>query len=502
MKLFDLFRRPVRGKSSNTVKRTAGSRKGTLSNWTVQKLSRFSESAERTTIGDRAQDIVANDPHAASVIDSMAVNIVGTGINPQSNPATKMLGWTDDQANDFREQCENAWAVWCRQADASGRLPFWAIQHLSIQSLLVRGEFVRIPVMLDEPGRDFSLAMQCVDPARLSTPSDKMSDKAIREGIRFGARGNPAAYMIANPATGTEYWNHLTSKNYATIPAHVGHRPGLFHVFVQKEEEQIRGVSILAPAMKFFRDLSDYLDFELVGSIVAASFPVWIETTDAFGDADNKLATGQDTTSTRYEEIEPGRVFYGDANQKPHVLDAKRPSNTFEAFVERILRAVGASVGMPYEVISKDFSKTNYSSARAALLEAWRVFNFYQKWLVDCFCQPVWEMVLEEAWLRDMITLPPGSPDWYAARFALTRAQWIPPKKGHVDPVKEIKAAIEAKEHNIQTLASITAEFGGDWESNLNQRAREKALEKEKGIEPVAAQAAPAPDPEKKEEDD
>ena len=61
---------------------------------------------------------------------------------------------------------------------------------------------------------------------------------------------------------------------------------------------------------------------------------------------------------------------------------------------------------MPYEIVARDVSKTNYSSARAALLEAWRIFGFYQKWLVDSFCQKVWEMVLEEAWLRGMITLP------------------------------------------------------------------------------------------------
>jgi capsid protein len=51
-----------------------------------------------------------------------------------------------------------------------------------------------------------------------------------------------------------------------------------------------------------------------------------------------------------------------------------------------------------------------------------------------------------------------------------------------VDPVKEITAAILAKDNNIQTLAQIAAENGGDWETIIDQRAREAAREKEKGL--------------------
>jgi capsid protein len=51
-----------------------------------------------------------------------------------------------------------------------------------------------------------------------------------------------------------------------------------------------------------------------------------------------------------------------------------------------------------------------------------------------------------------------------------------------VDPVKEITAAILAKNNNLMTLAQLAAENGGDWETTLDQRGREVAREKEKGI--------------------
>ena len=66
-------------------------------------------------------------------------------------------------------------------------------------------------------------------------------------------------------------------------------------------------------------------------------------------------------------------------------------------FVETVLRHIGTAVGLPYEPLLKDFSKTNYSSARAALLEAWRFFRGRRHWLATNWASPVYELWLEEA---------------------------------------------------------------------------------------------------------
>ena len=468
---------------ADSVARTAGSVKGSLGNWYVKKLSRFTESRERQTITDRACDIVGSDPHAASAADSLTVNIVGTGLMPQSQPSAKLLGWTDEQTDLFQTQAEAAFTLWANEADARNRLPFWALQVLTCYNLLIKGEFFRQPVMIDEPGRNFYLAVQSVDASRIFTPSDLRNAIDVRDGIALGKRGEPVGYWVSAPSPETGRLA-TSSKEISWIPAMTGHRPGMLHGLIVKDDDQYRGVSVLAPAMKFFRDLSDYLDFELVGAIVAASFPVFIETTAP------EIAPGGfgnvSTSKIRVQEVAPGQIMYGNAGERPHVLNPNRPGDSFAPFVERLLRAVGASVGLPYEIIAKDFSKTNYSSARAALLEAWRVYSFYQKWLVFSFCQPLWEMVIEEAWLRGMIEIPKGSPDFYQARHLYTGAMWIPPRKGHVDPVKEMNANILGLENNILTLAQIIAEQGGDWETTLEQRARERRVQEKLMPEPVA----------------
>lgn len=98
---------------------------------------------------------------------------------------------------------------------------------------------------------------------------------------------------------------------------------------------------------------------------------------------------------------------------------------------------------------------------------------------MDLYCRPVWEMVIEEAFLRGYIEIPMSTDDFSRHFPALTRTRCIPPKRGHVDPTKEMTANIKGLENGILTLADIVTEDGGDWEAVLEQRAREKEKQAE-----------------------
>ncbi len=471
--------------NTGPVSRQGGKKTGTLVNWIVNKLSRFGEQQERESVTDRAQDLTANNPHATSCIDSMAVNVVGTGLTPQSRPKAKKLGITEQQSRDFAEQAEWIYQKWSKHADIQGRLTFPDMQFLASYSMLMNGEYLFLPTMRSgKPGPNESavrLALQGLSPLRMTTPSDKFNDFRIRDGVELNKVGTPTGYWIATPQN-EKLTPYLKASDFTRYPAWIGHRPGVLHSFFNaaKEPERVRGVSVLAPAMKFFKDLTDYLDFELVGNIVASSFPVFIEKSDPMGYVENNVESDGD--ENYHEEYEPGSVHYGNPGEKPHILKSDRPSNTFDGFVETILRSIGASVGLPYEVVAKDFSKTNYSSARAALLEAWRVYLVHRTWLVRHFCQPVWEMVMEEAYLRGELQLPQGGPGFYDAMAEYCNAEWIGPARGHVDPQKEMMANVKGLDNNILTLSDIVAEHGKDWESQLEQRGREVEKQKDQNL--------------------
>ena len=62
-------------------------------------------------------------------------------------------------------------------------------------------------------------------------------------------------------------------------------------------------------------------------------------------------------------------------------------------------------------------------------------------------------------------------------------AEWYGSAQGQLDPIKEVRASVMKIESNMSTLAKETMEMtGGDYESNLKQRAKEKEMEKKYGL--------------------
>lgn len=476
-----------------TVSRAASGNLGTMSNWAPRRLSWQEEASQREKVVLRSTDIAVNDAHGASIVDSICLNSVGTGLWPRSTPNFERLGITEEQASEVAETMEWEFEQFAREADARGVTDIYGIQAQNVWSLLVKGEFVNLPLMLTDPsnpalpapGRRYALAVQVVDPARLRTPGVYSSNPNIRDGVRLGMAGEALSYFLANPENG---WigPGLDLSQFNEYPKSRGHRPVVLHKFVPKEPEQGRGIPIFSPVMKLFRDKNDYLDFELVAAIVAANYPVWIEKASPY-DAGalpgvqpaRSFAAGQYPSPTGqptyYHELRPGQTHYGNPGEKVTFPNPSRPSGNLPAFLETVLRAIGAGGGgLPYEVTSKDFSKTNYSSAIAALGEAWRVYGFNQDFLIKMFCQIIWEMFWEEAYLRKRVILPAGAPGFYEAKAEWCAAAWTVPERTILDPVKEIVAHIMGKQNNVTTDADFCARRGKDQEDVYKQRARER----------------------------
>lgn len=523
--MVDHLGRPLSLDRSPTPSRDSGAMRGTVSNWRPRRVrTQAGEDSERSLTQDRAADLYANDFSARSAVDSISTNAVGTGLVPQPRIPYKLLRISEDEAVDFKEQQSWLWSEWCAQAHASGSMHFEDIQLSGIKSALRMGELTHLPVM-DEPspdnGRSFSLAIQPLSPKRLRTPADKSTDPSIRDGVHITGYGRPLGYWIAAPkpsGTWTAPTASLSSADFRYIPARIGHRPGFFHLYRQDEEEQTRGVSSLSTGVKLFRNMGDAIDHELLAQVLAASFPVFIgleggrsglppEVLEQYN-----LARPEDPAGKRYyQEYDAGTMLYGNEGEKPTILESKRPSQNFMGFVELILRAVGASLGIPYEVLFKDFSKTNYSSARAALNEAWKIFNLYRDWFARLYCQPIWNMVMEEAYLRGRLTLPPSaSKGFYEARFLWCNVYWYGPSRGYVDPVKEIQANLLAISNRLMTRTEHWAQNGGDFYEGMEdieaEERRMAAMPKATPVTGISKKAeksdAPDDDAEDNEERD
>lgn len=459
----------------------SGAYRGTISNWRpTTTLTAHDEFRERELTQRRAADLFANDWAARSGLRSIADNAVGTGLIPKSTIPHEILGISREDAARIGQLMEWAFADWTPYAHASGLCHFEDLQYLGLLSVLRLGEMLHLPVMLPDAGRPFSLAIQNISPSRLQTPADMQLQPRIRDGVELTSTGSPCAYWIACPPATLALpmpGEGLFSTDFQRRPAQIGHRPNIFHLFRYEEDEQVRGVSSLACGMKLYRNLNDCLDSELFAQVIAASFPVFIELEGGASQLPEavreSMGYGPYGETERIQEVEAGTITYGAPGERPHVLESNRPSSNFAAFEVTIKRAMAAALGIPYESLSKDFSKTNYSSMRAALNESWKLYGFYRKWFARLYTQPIWEMVIDEAYLRnylglrDAISSAGAKKDFFEGRQYWTSASWIGPARGFIDPVKEIQATILALQNRLATYGEAWAERGGDFDDAL-----------------------------------
>lgn len=459
------------------VRRVAASHGGTLGNWSPYRVSPHQEPLDRETMQTRSEDIVANDGHATSVRDTIIINAIGTGLTPQSAIDHEALGITEDQARGIEKAQERAFRLWQREAHVGRAMHFQDCQQLSVGCVVTFGEYAWVGRMLDEAtrlrkGRRFSFALQDIHPIRLKTPTDRALDPQVRDGILLDEDGEAQGYWFTN----SDSMGALTE--YQFVPARQGHRQLVFHACRHREPEQVRGIPLLAPVIKLFRDKYDFLDYEIIAQIITASFPIAIESENPkdHGVPQGTGGAGAGTDKRWYQGVNPGQILYPNPGERVNAIQSNRPGNNFDSFFKLILKTLGAVAGIPYNQILKDFSDTNYSSARAALLEAWRVYQDYRAWLVRQFCQPVREHVLEEAWLRGMWSIPEGAPGFYQHMDLYTACRWTPPPRGYVDPYKEIQSQVRGLESGLYTWSDLLAEQGMDWEEAFQQQAREHRL--------------------------
>jgi len=445
------------------------------SDWVFGKSEATASSLERNTMRERSRDLNRNDPVASGATDTMALNIVGQGLQPQSRMRAEYLNISEEEAKDLRRRAELIWHEWKPAADAADRLDFDEIQFLALRKIVEDGEIIALPVMVADKWRAIKRCVELIEADRLDTTNAKRGPGATDSAIEVGERGQPLKYWIRkadHKGTGTVASVGIAARDSKG-------RPKVLHVFPAKRPGQLRGVPWFAPVMTYFKDLADTVEAEVVAARVSACLAVFVTIEDPSYGAYGRSDDTETSTSNRLQTLEPGMVDYLKPGESINQVDPKRPGDTFAPFVEMVLRMIGVSLNLPYELLVKDFSKTNYSSARAALLEGRRMFMTWRGWLARKFCQPIWELVLEEAFLRGHF----DAPDFYRYRAEYCRATWLGGGWGWVDPVKEVDAARKAIDYGLSTLADEAAAQGKDWEEVLKQRKREEDKIGELGLQ-------------------
>lgn len=459
------------------------------------------------TLRQRSRMLYMSSPIAASAINTNRTKVVGTGLTLKTAIDRDVLGLTPETAKKWQSQTEAEFRLWAenrRNCDALGMNNFYGLQQLALKSWLMSGDVFALIKRAQQATKlnPYTLRLHLVEADRVSTPDtcgDVMNRWAnitegkntnngnkIYDGVEVDGSGLAVAYWVRNTYPREISQEQTKWQRIEAVGRQTG-LPNILHIMDSERPDQYRGVPYLAPVIEMLLQLRRYTESELMAALVQSFFTAWIVTdTDKTAIPTNEVGGGDiagvpvenpDTDNISHSDNEyemgPGQVYHLGPDEDIKFGSPNVPTAGFDTFVKTMCKMVGSGLEQPYEVLLKEFN-SNYSASRGALLEAWEAYKMRRVWLVDGFCQPVYELWLAEAVARGRIKAP-GFFDDPLLRAAWCGARWIGPVQGTLDPKKEVEAAILQVHHGFRTHEQVARELGGgDWEEIAYPRSLQK----------------------------
>ncbi|PQQ22357.1 phage portal protein [Photorhabdus hindustanensis] len=485
-----------------------------LANWQPALWSPDNEiNIYRDRIVSRVRDLARNDGWASGAITRVLDNAIGANFRPIIKPDYRMLAlMTGNQkfdatwADEYGKVVEAHWRSWAndpgRYCDVERKQTVSQMLRLAFRHKLLDGDALAVLQYRTDrlgPGRGrYATTIQIVDPDRLSNPQQNFDMPHIRGGVEIDDDGAPTFYHIREAHIG-DWWSGAKTMTWERVPRETAWgRPHVVHDFDHERGAQHRGNGILTPVVQRLKMLIKYDQSELEAAILNAIFGAYIESPYDPALVEAALGESEDENLGAYQQ---GRVeFHNDRRlslqngarlpilypgEQINTVNAARPHSNFEGFESAALRNIAAATGLSTQQVTQDWSDVNYSSARSAMLEAWKTLTRRRADFSIGFAQPILTAFIEEIHDIEDLPLPTGAPDFLEARAAYCRAQWMGPGRGWVDPVAEKKGAILGMDAGLSTLEMEAAENAGeDWEEMLDQRKRELDAFKERGLTP------------------
>jgi len=417
----------------------------------------------RRKLRSRVRYEVGNNSYAAGMASTWAHDLIGTGPRLQ-------LDLGPDVDADLCRKVELAVYDWSVEVDLAKKLRIAKIAKISdgevfgIKTNNSRLDGVQLDLRLVE-------ADQCA--AQDGFPTERDVD-----GVVYDENGVPSRYWILKRHPGSSYAGYNSEGRWVDAK-------DVYHWFHATRPGQHRGIPELTPAIELFALMRRFTLATVTAAEVAADFAAILKST----------MSPDQVGAAHIADWETMPVVRGMMTAIPDGYDitqmrSEHPVSTHDQFVRRLLNECARAVDMPYIVAAMDSSMANYSSMRGDYLVYRKRISVERNDVERVFLDPLFKAWLDEAALVPGL-IPDGLPP-----VAEWNWSWSWDGFDHVDPLKEAEAEAAQIAANTATLSEICQRRNKDWRQVLRQRAVEKSLERELGIEPVAKPSAPAaPEP-------
>lgn len=463
----------------------------------------------------RSRALIRDSAYAKRAKTIVVNNIIGAGMGLQGNVRTKD-GKLLKAVNDG---IEAAWHDWCR-ADAchtGGAVHFGDFERLAMGEVFEAGE-VFIRLHLTRFGSSaVPLALELIEAERLADdfarPVSASGDNEVRMGIEVDRFGRAVAYWFRERHPGELRYSIGQTDNLLRVPA-----DQVKHLRIVERWPQTRGAPWLHTTMRRLNDMDGYSEAEIIAARASANYMGFIVDPNGSTAPVDEMAEGEAGIAQPTMTLEPGLVRQLAPGEDIKFHDPNRPNSALEPFLRYMLREVAAGTGVSYASLSADYSQSNYSSSRLALLDDRDLWRVYQQWWIRTFREPLHRVWLRQAVYGSAIEGQASEIDGLTVEAYLRRPRYYeavrfkPRGWNWVDPTKEVEAFKEAVRCGFTTVGDVISQTGNglDLEDVLEARASELELMEEYDLvfdtDPAKVEAkgaaAPAPEPNPEKPDD
>lgn len=457
----------------------------------------------------RSQDIAQNDGLIGGAVSMHRDSIVGSCYRLNAQPDWRFIGSTKEWAEEFQQVVESRFNLIAESEscwlDAARRETLTGLTRLVVAGFVTTGEGLATAEWIKESVRPYSTAVQLVSPARLCNENGNADNRNLRRGVALSDRGRPVGYWFRQGYP-SEIWD---SKGYEwkyVLAEKPWGRKQVIHIVERNQIDQTRGIADMVAALKHMKMTKMFSEMTLQNAVINASYAAAIES-EMPRDALFSMMGGNQADPARTLEATIGsymsslqKYLEGSNSIKiggakiPHLFPGTKlnmmpmgtPGGIGTGFEESLLRKIAAILGLSYEEFARDFTKTNYSSARASMGITWRGMQARKKVVADRFATNVYSLQLEEMINAGDVPMPPGKGRgiFYLPlmKEAFTKCSWIGASRGQIDELKETQAAVLRIASGLSTYEIESARLGTDFRDLFDQAQREQKMIRDKKL--------------------
>lgn len=464
-------------KAQNSKRMYAGAAINRLSaDWGALNTSADSEIITSLRIlRGRARELMRDNEYAKAAVRTIKNNVIGTGVGMQGQVTTaggKLM-------TKINTQIEEAWKDWCDKdtCDPAGKLCFADMERLLFGSLVENGEVLVHKVRQPFGKGSTPYALELIEADRLVdqwSSAMTTSGNVIRMGVEQDKWGRPVAYWLYPTHPGDYQFTAFVESALIRIPA-----DEIIHLYIPERIGQTRGVPWFHATLKRLRNMQGYEEAEIVAARASASIVGFIQTPEGLVPDDGELVDDDDRPEPVLN-MSPGTIQQLGVGESFTGFNPSRPNAALDPFMRFMLRGFCTGVGVSYESVSRDYSQSNYSSTRMALMEDRDLWRVLQGWWIRNFRREVHRDWLEASVLAGVLPFA----DYYSQPKKYQAVRFKPRGWSWIDPVKEVNAYRTAVRSGFMTVSAVISQTSehSDAQDVFNERRLELDLMAEREL--------------------